>query len=63
MDSPSAPPPRPKRGICCPACGGRLAFRRSYRQRAGELTRYRRCLTCSARVKTREIIVAALPAK
>lgn len=56
-------PSRLKRGICCPACGGRVEVRRAYRQRVGQLIRYRRCVACRARVKTREVVLSVLPPK
>ncbi len=51
------------RGITCPACGGRLELRRAYRQRPGVVVRYRRCVVCKTRMKTRETVLSVSPAK
>ena len=63
-DSPGRPAPalRPPLGIWCP-CGGPTEVRRVYRQRPGVVVRYRYCLLCSTRLKTREVVLSVRAAK
>lgn len=60
------PPPRAEtraaKGITCP-CGGPVEVRRVYRQRPGVVVRYRYCLLCRARLKTRETVTSVRPPK
>lgn len=50
------------RGLCCPVCEStRLAVIYTTLPTAGTRIRYRRCLKCQAKVKTREVIIKTCP--
>lgn len=56
--------PESPKGIYCPSCRGvRLAVYCTKRPCPGIRIRYRRCSACNTRVKTKEVVIAFVPAK